>query len=213
MLLDLLYGRLSIEIFVMGVIALVVAISVHEFSHALAARLQGDRTAEDMGRLTLNPLVHLDKFGTAMLLLVGFGYGKPVPFNPNNLKNHRIGPAIVGLAGPLSNIVLVVIFSILFKYLYPVLLDSPSYLRFLFILIQYNVVLFVFNLFPIPPLDGSKVLFALLPRSLHNIRLILEQYGPFILLGLIILPNGLFGSVFGFFLTSVIRIFGLPLTL
>jgi len=97
--------------------AMVIAITIHEFAHALASYSMGDPTAKDNGRLTLNPLKHLDLWGTIMLLVAGFGWGKPVPYNPYNLKNQRWGPALISLAGPGSNLALVIIFGLLLRFL------------------------------------------------------------------------------------------------
>ncbi|MDD5342266.1 MAG: site-2 protease family protein [Patescibacteria group bacterium] len=187
-------------------LAVVIGITVHEFCHALAASVQGDQTARNAGRLTLNPLAHLDPLGTVMLLILGFGYGRPVPFNPYNLRNKRFGPALVGLAGPVSNLLMVAIFGILLKVFIPILSQDNLLVIFLIYLIQINVVLLVFNLFPVPPLDGSKVLFAILPASQGGIRLFLEQYGPWVLLGVLLFGGGIFSSIFEFFLDLTYRI-------
>ncbi len=206
MILNLLAGQIGIIDFLLLVFALVVGITVHEFSHALAATLQGDKTAQYSGRLTLNPFSHLDPFGALLIILVGFGYGRPVPFNPFNLRNKKFGPAIVGLAGPVSNLILIVIFGILLKVLYPILSSGNLLVIFLGILIQANLILFVFNLFPIPPLDGSKVLFAILPPNMDNVRMFLEQYGPWLLLGLLLFGRGIIGTVYTFFLEITYRL-------
>lgn len=196
--------------FVTWTLAIIVGITVHEFSHAWAAAIQGDRTPEQTGRLSLNPLAHLDPLGTLMLLFIGFGYGKPVQFDPNQLRHRRFGPALVGAAGPLSNLLMIVIFGLSLRLLVDQagLTSTNLLIQFLVNLVQINVILMVFNLFPIPPLDGSKVLFAILPHSLYEFRLKLEQYGPFILLGLLIFGQGLFSLVFNFFLNLVGRVFG-----
>lgn len=193
--------------FLTWVLAIVVGITVHEFSHALAATLLGDSTPRSMGRLSLNPLAHLDPLGTVMLLLVGFGYGKPVQFDPTQLRNPRIGSAIVGAAGPISNLLMVAFFGLCLRFFsYEVgLPEGNLLLQFLVNLIQINVVLMVFNLFPIPPLDGSKVLFAILPRSLDRFKTMLEHYGPWILLGLLIFGRGIFSSIFSYFLQIAAR--------
>jgi len=122
-------------------IALVISITVHEFSHVLTARLLGDRTGEMAGRLTMNPLAHLDPWGTVAILLIGFGWGKPAPFNPYNLRAKRFGPAMVALGGPLSNFLLIVVFGLVLKLLYPIF-GTASYLTiFLSVLVTFNGVL------------------------------------------------------------------------
>lgn len=179
-------------------VALVIAISVHEFAHAAMATYLGDPTAKLQGRLTLNPLKHLDPWGTLLLLFAGFGWGKPVPFNPYNLRDQRVGPALVSMAGPGANLVMVVIFSLILKHLYPLTglgVENALY-QFLYVLILINAVLMTFNLIPIPPLDGSKLLFAVLPASLENVKYFLEKWGFIILIGLIFFAGGLFSRLF-----------------
>jgi Zn-dependent protease len=169
--------------FVLLVAALVVALSMHEFAHALAADLQGDRMPRAMGRLTLNPARHLDPLGSLMLLLVGFGWAKPVEFRPQALRSRRFGAALVALAGPLMNLLLAFIASLLW-----VALDTPlSGTNGLFFtyFISLNVFLAVFNLMPLPPLDGSRLLTIFLPPRHQRIIYFLDQYGFLILLGLV----------------------------
>lgn len=183
------------------VVAIVYAITIHEFSHALAGKLEGDGTAESMGRLTLNPLSHIDPWGFLLLLFVGFGWGRPVPFNPIFLKHKRWGPALISLAGPLSNIVSLIVFGLIHKALLTTgQFDQNNYLIILLgLLIQINAILAIFNLIPIPPLDGSKLLFSSLPRTASSLKfqLTLERYGPFILIGFILLDSFNSTSVLG----------------
>ena len=182
-------------------IMLLVGFPVHEFSHALAAYRLGDGTAKLMGRLTLNPVVHFDPLGGILLAVTfifsgfGFGWAKPTPVNPNNLEGGPRGEAIVAAAGPLSNLVLAIAAALPLRYL----LGSPDlFVQVPFLVIQIldlfvliNIVLMIFNLLPIPPLDGSKVLFALLPpRQAWRWRPILEQYGFIVLLLLFFVPPG-----------------------
>lgn len=188
----------SPSLFAAWILAIVYSITVHEFSHAFAGRLQGDTTAEDEGRLTLNPLAHLDWLGFALLVLVGFGWGRPVPFNPHHLKNKRLGPALVGFAGPIANLLSVVIFGLLLKVLVMTQVLGADNLLFTFIsfLIEINVVLMIFNLIPIPPLDGSKVLYAFLGIKHLNIIAWLERYGIWLLIILIFVGSPLLARVF-----------------
>jgi Zn-dependent protease len=184
-------------------IMLLVGFPVHEFSHALAAYRLGDGTAKLFGRLTLNPVAHFDPLGGILLAVTfigsagsfGFGWAKPTPVNPNNLQGGHRGEAIVAAAGPISNLVLAVIVALPLRYLIAnpeLLVQVPELViqvmdSFIFI----NLVLMIFNLFPIPPLDGSKVLFAFLPpRVAWQWRPMLEQYGFLILLAVFFLPPG-----------------------
>lgn len=189
---------------VAAIVAIVFAISFHEFAHAYAAYRLGDNTAKDLGRLTINPLKHLDIVGTLLLIIAGFGWGKPVPFNPYNLKNQKWGPAIVSIAGPLSNVILAVIAGVLLKVLAMNGLPVDNGLSFLlFNLVIINIVLAIFNLIPVPPLDGSKILYAFLPERMTGSVVALERYGPFILIFLVIFAGTLFGALFTFINLSI----------
>jgi Zn-dependent protease len=176
-------------------VMLLVAFPIHEFSHALAAFRLGDGTARLMGRLTLNPMAHFDQTGglllaiTVLLTNFGFGWAKPTPYNPMNLRGGQWGEAIVAVAGPISNFVLAVAAAIPLRYMDAVGMSVPLLALFLNFFVTINLVLMVFNLIPIPPLDGSKLLFAFLdPRTVLRVRPVLEQYGFIILLGALLLP-------------------------
>lgn len=171
--------------FLFWVISLIIAITIHEFSHAFAAERLGDPTPRLMGRLTLNPLAHLDPLGTIMLLIARFGWGKPVQFDPFNLRNPRRDSAIISLAGPASNVTLALICSLLFRFL-PLDYWIIGLLGNLIIL---NVVLAVFNLVPIHPLDGFKIVGGILPEEYARQWAELERYGMIFLI-LFILPLG-----------------------
>ncbi|OCL27035.1 peptidase [Orenia metallireducens] len=168
---------------------LLLSLSFHEYAHGKAADLLGDPTPKMTGRLTLNPLAHLDPIGTLFLLITRrFGWAKPVQVNPRYFKDRKKGMMLVGLAGPLSNITLAIIFAFLYRFVgdfFYSLLD-PRIVNTLFITgIYLNLGLAVFNLLPVPPLDGSKILAGLLPASMNNVIYNLEAYGPFILLFLL----------------------------
>jgi Zn-dependent protease len=187
-------------------VMLLVAFPIHEFSHALAAFRLGDGTARLMGRLTLDPRAHFDPTGAAILALsmfagVGIGWAKPTPYNPMNLQGGRWGEAIVAVAGPISNLVLAIAAAIPFRYLIASGLHAPFLVGTLYLFIEINLLLAVFNLIPIPPLDGSKVLYAFLdPRTAWQVKAFMNQYGLLILLGAMFLPifggNTLIGLVF-----------------
>lgn len=180
-------------IFVLWVAAVVVALTVHEFSHGFSARLQGDPTAELEGRLTLNPLEHIDWLGFFLLVVAGFGWAKPTPYNPYNLKYKKWGGALVAIAGPISNFAVAALIAIGLVVGVSVLgLDADNYMIIFFTLTFYvNILLGVFNLIPIPPLDGSKILYSFIGDKRPDIVLTMERYGMFMLLALII-----FGDVF-----------------
>lgn len=186
--------------FLAWVLAILVTLTWHEYAHALVALAFGDHTASDNNRLTLNPLAHIDPLGFFMLLLVGFGWAKPVPINYYNLRNRRWGPAIVALAGPLANFAALVAVVLILQWLWPALGGSNLLTNFLYLLALVNASLFIFNLIPIPPLDGSKVLMAFIPDKFANFKDNFEAYGPYLLLGLLILDNlfnlGIFSWVF-----------------
>jgi len=187
------------RVFVAFVIAVILGITFHEFSHAAVATLQGDQTARSQGRLTLNPIAHLDPLGSIALILAGFGWGRPVPFNPMRLRSKRVGAALVGLAGPAANFVLALAAAIGVRVLFSTgtgAFEVNFSLILLDMLVTLNVVLGVFNLLPIPPLDGSRLLSIFLPPSRQNIVYFLDRYGIFLLLGLLILAPNLLTPLF-----------------
>lgn len=189
------FQRLDVMIFL--VVALLAAITFHEFAHAWMANRLGDSTAKHLGRLTLNPLVHLDVIGTIMIFLVGFGWGKPVPYNPARLVRGRFGEVLVAIAGPLSNVLLALLFALpgrIYLIQHQALPEGQLYI-FLAVMVTLNIFLAAFNLIPIPPLDGSKILYLILD-SFHvrqETILRIEQMGPIALL-LLIFADRLFGT-------------------
>jgi len=189
------------------------SIVIHEVAHGAAAYMLGDPTAKNAGRLTLNPLPHIDPFGTVLLPLVMalpaffgarpliFGWARPVPFNPMFFKNIRRGTFLVSIAGVSANLSLAIIFSVFLRFLDPLL---SGYLSAVMIqslatvfstVVIANLVLGIFNLFPIPPLDGSRVFFSLLPDRFTKLQMMLEQYGLFLLIALIVFLPGLLSSL------------------
>lgn len=181
----------------LGFAAMIVSLSVHEFSHALAAYLQGDHTAERAGRLSLNPASHVDPVGTVLIPLIGafsglpvFGWAKPVPYNRYNLRDQKWGPTWVALSGPGSNLVMALLSAVLLRLAISFLQVTPDNLLALFLqfLVIVNVALCIFNLIPIPPLDGANIWSPFLEKPQHReLYLFLHTKGYYILFGLIIL--------------------------
>ena len=187
---------------------LVMSVVIHEVSHGVAAYLQGDKTAKYAGRLTLNPISHLDPFGSIilpfMLVLAGspilLGWAKPVPYNPYNLRNQKWGPALVGAAGPLANIFVALFFGAVIRVgvMQPYSSQLAAFLGIVQNIVFLNIVLAVFNLVPIPPLDGSKVLLSALPAHMWRVGQMLEMYGFVILLIFIFFFSGIVGTASAF---------------
>ncbi len=197
----------SIPFLLFQLFVLIFSVIIHEISHGAIALRLGDTTARDAGRLTLNPIKHVDLFGSVLLPISLFfisggqttlGWAKPVPYNPFNLRKPKLHAGLVALAGPASNILIAIFFGIIARVLFP--LAQVSFLGELIlafnVIVLTNIALAIFNLLPFPPLDGSKVLFALLPDGFQEIQHFLNRYGFFILL---------FVIFFGFhFVTPVI---------
>ena len=178
------------------------ALSFHEFAHAWMASKCGDNTAARMGRLTLNPMAHLDVMGSMMILFVGFGWAKPVPVDGRNLENPRVDMMKVAAAGPLSNLLLAMLAGMVFRLLNGTDLLSESIYLLILYFTQINIALAVFNLIPVAPLDGSQIFSAYLMRKNPQLAWKIQSYGPQVLFGLI-----LFGYITGF---SILWLFMRP---
>jgi len=180
--------------FLFNIVILIFLVVIHEVAHGYAALAMGDKTAQYAGRLTLNPFKHLDPFGSIVIptlsyLLGGviFGWAKPVPYNPYNLRNQKWGPALVAVAGPLANLTMAIIFGLVVRFLPDLANGLPGFFVLNFMTVSSTIVfisllLAFFNLIPIPPLDGSKILFAVLPYQWRNVVFFLERYGLIIFL-------------------------------
>lgn len=169
---------------------LIMSIVLHELAHGYTAELLGDPTPRLQGRLTLNPLKHLDLFGSLIVPIItslagfGFGWAKPIQWNPYNIKNRRVGELLISLAGPASNLLIAIIFGLIIRLgsgIFP-----PAFLIISVYIVMINITLAVFNLIPIPPLDGSKVLFSLLPAKQAHIREAIERYSIILALLLVV---------------------------
>jgi len=179
--------RFNILNLLLSIPAILIAITFHEYAHGWAAYKLGDPTPKFYGRLTLNPLAHLDPIGTIMLLIFRFGWAKPVPINPNNFSNYKRDTILVSIAGPLANFLLSIVFALIGRIFMPFYIIPLN--AFLSINIYINIALAIFNLMPIPPLDGSRLLLLLLPYRYMYIADFLEQYGFIVIIMLIAFTN------------------------
>jgi Zn-dependent protease len=176
--------------FIVTIIILVMSIVLHELSHGYVAELLGDPTPRLQGRLTINPLKHLELFGSIIVPIITalsgftFGWAKPIQWNPYNIKNIRVGELLISLAGPMSNILIAVVFGLVIRFGADTF--SAPFLAISAYIVGINITLAIFNLIPVPPLDGSKVLFSLLPPSMSHIRANFEKYSIFLILIFII---------------------------
>ena len=198
--------------FPLMIIAILVAITVHEWAHAIVAKRLGDSTAESMGRLTLNPIAHLDPVGAILFLLVGFGWAKPVPVDARNFRHPVRDAAFVAVAGPVSNVVLAFVSAAVYAFM-PA--SSATAIVMITTLLQFsvhiNLALMAFNLLPVPPLDGSNILRLFIPWRMRDQYEEFMQYGPWLLLGVLLVEsflripilsgwvNGISGAVLGVF--------------
>jgi Zn-dependent protease len=182
---------------------ILLALTFHECAHAYVAHLYGDDTAQKSGRLSLNPLRHLDPLGTIMIFLVQFGWAKPVPVNPYNLRNPKKDMLWISAAGPISNMLLALISGLLLRLFseFAMITERDSLAGLLVLMVYFsmkiNLALAVFNILPIAPLDGSKILYGLLPPGFGKMIFALERYGPFILIGVIIFGRATNTSILG----------------
>ena len=182
------------------IIALVVVITIHEFSHAWVANYLGDPTARLEGRISLNPLRHLDPVGTIMIFLIHIGWGKPVPVNTAYFKHRRRDEALTALAGPASNLLLAVFVAIPIKYFGNDIIE-PVFI-FLLTLFDYSIILFAFNMLPFPPLDGSKFLGWIVPKGFHDVYDQFLSNGTVYFLIFLVFDTFILGRMFGFSILS-----------
>ncbi|MCV0403649.1 MAG: site-2 protease family protein [Chloroflexi bacterium] len=183
------FGDISLERLIAGAVALLVGLTFHEFSHAYVADELGDRQPRAMGRLTLNPIAHIDPIGALMLVVAGFGWAKPVMVNPGALRGGRRSMAMVAFAGPLANVVVAIAFAVIFRVIDLGGNASGFVPNLVALIVQLNILLAIFNLLPIPPLDGSNVALAYLPVRQAIAFQRLAPYGVIVLLLLIFVPG------------------------
>jgi Zn-dependent protease len=204
-----LFGNLQsyIQEFLFIIPVILISLPIHEFAHAMTATALGDPTAKNAGRLTLNPLAHLDPIGALCILLVHFGWAKPVPVNPNLMRNRKAGMAITALAGPVSNVIIAFVFAGVLKIMTLMNLPQTSVIEAIGIIFYYfvliNIGLAIFNLIPIPPLDGSRILAFFLPPKLE---MLFYQYEKYLYIAIIILLfTGLLTVPLTFLINSVMN--------
>lgn len=198
--------------FLIYIIFLLVVVTIHEFSHAYAADRLGDPTPGLLGRVTLNPIAHLDPIGSILFLIAGFGWGKPVPFDPFNLKHPKKDSAVISFAGPFSNLAVAVLAGLFLRFLVlsPIITINFLVAELFTTFIRLNILLAVFNLIPVHPLDGFRVVAGLLPQKYYNDWLELERYGMIFLIFLIFPFFGrapvftVIGPVINFFMSLLI---------
>lgn len=187
--------RLSLQTLLLLIPAVLVAVTVHEYAHAWVADSMGDPTPRRRGRLTLNPIVHLDPIGSLLFLVAGFGWARPVEVNPRYFGDWRKGMLVVAAAGPLANVTVAFLIGLAFQL---GLLEGATWLaRLAYVVVRINIVLAVFNLLPVPPLDGSKILSGVLPLAQATAYERIAPYGPLLLLVLILLPGNFIGMILG----------------
>lgn len=199
----------NIKLMLIEVPVILFALTVHEFSHAWVAGLLGDDTAKRQGRLTLNPLAHLDVLGTVLMFIVGFGWAKPVPVNPLNFKNPRKGMLLVAVAGPVSNLLMAIAAGLILRSgvlgIVASSLTGPLVVVIILTL-QFGIALAVFNMIPLPPLDGSRVLYGLLPERQAYAYSRFEPYGMIVLFGLFFFGSRAFTYILWYPVSIITRV-------
>ena len=203
---------MNISALLLSIPPILFELSFHEYAHGWMAKRLGDPTAKNEGRLTLNPLAHLDPLGTLMIVIVHFGWAKPVPVNPYNLADPKKDMLKIALAGPVSNVLMAAATGLLIRLMQGMgMYVDGSFLGFfqymLYFLVMINLVLAIFNMIPIPPLDGSKILFGLLPTEYEESFIRYESKGPMILLGLVIVNNFFGIPIFSTFISPFVTFF------
>jgi len=191
-------------IIILSIVILILSVILHEVSHGYMADWLGDPTARLKGRLTLNPLKHIDPVGSIIVPLITslfgftFGWAKPVPYNPYNLKNKRSGELLIALAGPVCNLFIALIFGLIIRFAAANTETVTPFIEITSYIVLINIILAVFNLIPLPPLDGSKILFSILPNQYGRFRRTLEMYAPVFILIVVFLLWGVISPIIPF---------------
>ncbi len=201
----MIFNGMTLEQAILLIPPLLFALCFHEFSHAYMAYRLGDNTAERMGRLTLNPMAHLDPIGSLMILFVGFGWAKPVPVDPRHFKNPRTGMMIVAFAGPASNLMLAAIGGLCIRFYLPMM--STVVVKVFYNFTMINIALCMFNLIPVHPLDGSQIFSGFMIRKNPQLVYKLQTHGPKILFGLILFGMFTGVSIIWMFIGPFVRLF------
>lgn len=200
--------RLPMEVLIILLPILIFSLCFHEFSHGYIAYRLGDHTAAKNGRLTLNPLAHLDPIGSLMILFVGFGWAKPVPVNPINFSNPRVDMMKVAFAGPASNIILAFSGGIIMRFVNILgFMQNEIFIQILYFFILINISLAVFNMIPVAPLDGSQIFGNMISKSNPELAWKMQLYGPKILMGLILIGIVTPFSILGFLMMPFVKMF------
>ncbi len=200
--------RLPMEVLVILLPILIFSLCFHEFSHGYIAYKLGDHTAARNGRLTLNPLAHLDPIGSLMILFVGFGWAKPVPVNPVNFSNPRVDMMKVAFAGPASNLILAFTGGLIMRlFNFVGFMQSEMFIQTLYLFIFINISLAVFNMIPVAPLDGSQIFGNMISKNNPELAWKLQMYGPKILMGIILIGMVTPFSILGFLMMPFVKMF------
>ncbi len=197
----------DVQSLILSIPAILFCLTIHEYAHGLIALKLGDPTAKYANRLTLNPFKHLDPIGTISLLLFRMGWAKPVPINPIYFRSPKRDIMLSSLAGPAANFLAAIIFGVIIRSFYALQINNYFLISLVLMFFYYNIILGTFNLIPIPPLDGSKIVYYLLPDNMLKYYARLEFYGIYLLLGLIVLSNFANFSIFQLIIQPVIKLF------
>ncbi len=211
----MIFGNFDLSFILIQAPVILLSLTVHEYFHAWTAYKLGDPTAEMQGRLTLNPISHLDPIGTILMFIAGFGWAKPVPINAHNFEDPKKGTLLVAIAGPLSNLGMAIIAGVLLRAIIPKFVSGglettgfyPIFIIILILTVVYGVALAIFNMLPIPPLDGSRVVYGILPNKYLYTYSRFEPYGIIFLFALFIFGREIFGYILWYPVSIITEVF------